>query len=245
MKRGNRVLLELKNIYKSFRNNKGDLRVLEDISIKIQEGEIVALVGPSGCGKTTLLNIISGLLVPDKGDLFLKEGMRLAYIFQEPRLLPWKSVTGNIALVQENFLPEEEGREVRERLLARTGLLDYKDVYPAQLSGGMKQRLEMVRALAIKPELVLMDEPFKSLDIGLKYQLQELLLEEYRQQAFAIFLITHDPEEAVLLADRVIILSEKPTGISREILLDLPRAERSLKNEEIYSKFEEILELII
>ncbi|MDI9478723.1 MAG: ATP-binding cassette domain-containing protein [Bacillota bacterium] len=245
MKRGNRVLLELKNIYKSFRNNKGDLRVLEDISIKIQEGEIVALVGPSGCGKTTLLNIISGLLVPDKGDLFLKEGLRLAYIFQEPRLLPWKSVTGNIAFVQENFLPEEEGREVRERLLARTGLLDYKDVYPAQLSGGMKQRLEMVRALAIKPELVLMDEPFKSLDIGLKYQLQELLLEEYRQQAFAIFLITHDPEEAVLLADRVIILSDKPTGIRREIFLDIPREERSLKQEEIYSKYEEILELII
>ncbi|HOA41463.1 MAG TPA: ATP-binding cassette domain-containing protein [Halanaerobiales bacterium] len=245
MKRGNRVLLELKNIYKSFRNNKGDLRVLEDISIKIQEGEIVALVGPSGCGKTTLLNIISGLLVPDKGDLFLKEGLRLAYIFQEPRLLPWKSVTGNIAFVQENFLPEEEGREVRERLLARTGLLDYKDVYPAQLSGGMKQRLEMVRALAIKPELVLMDEPFKSLDIGLKYQLQELLLEEYRQQAFAIFLITHDPEEAVLLADRVIILSDKPTGIRKEIRLDIPRQERSLKNEEIYSKFEEILALIL
>jgi len=245
MKRGNDFLLELRNIYKSFRNNNGELRVLEDVSLKLREGEIVALVGPSGCGKTTLLNIISGLLFPDRGELSFREGLRLGYIFQEPRLLPWKSVEANIAFVQENFLGEVEGKQIRERLLERTGLLDYREAYPAQLSGGMKQRLEMVRALAIRPELLLMDEPFKSLDIGLKYQLQELLLEEYGREKFGIFLITHDPEEAVLLADRVIILSEKPTGIRREILLDLPRAERSLKNEEIYSKFEEILELII
>lgn len=245
MKRGNNILLELRNIYKNFTNNNGELRVLEDISLKIHGREIVALVGPSGCGKTTLLNLISGLIAPERGELYLREGLRLAYIFQEPRLLPWKTVEANIAFVQENFLAEEEGRQMRDRLLARTGLLDYGGVYPAQLSGGMKQRLEIVRALAIRPELLLMDEPFKSLDLGLKYQLQELLLEEYRQEGFAVFFITHDPEEAVLLADRVIILSDKPTGIRREIFLDIPREERSLKQEEIYSKYEEILELII
>lgn len=238
-------LLELKNIYKNFRNNKGELRVLENISIDIYKKEIVALVGPSGCGKTTLINIISGLISADQGELKLNNEQRLAYIFQEPRLLPWKTVEANISFVQENFLTLSEGKKIRERLLSRVGLLDYKDSYPAQLSGGMKQRLEIIRALSIKPDLLLMDEPFKSLDIALKYQLQELLLEEYNQENFAILFITHDPEDAVLLADRVMILSDKPTSIAKVLEIDMPRKKRSLKNEEIYNKLEEILEFIL
>ena len=113
MKRGNDSLLELRNIYKSFRNNNGESRVLEDVSLKLREGEIVALVGPSGCGKTTLLNIISGLLFPDRGELSFREGLRLGYIFQQSCLLPWKTVEANIAFVQENFLGEAEGKQIR------------------------------------------------------------------------------------------------------------------------------------
>jgi len=178
----NTITLELNQIHKGFKNTSGELKVLADISLTVQAGEIIALIGPSGCGKTTLLNIISGIAAPDRGTLRQSPSLRLAYVFQEPRLLPWKTVEGNIRFVQDNFLAAQEGKEVREKLLQKTGLLAYKDSYPAQLSGGMKQRLELVRALAIKPQLLLMDEPFKSLDLALKFDLQRLLLTEHEQE---------------------------------------------------------------
>ena len=212
----NTITLELNQIHKGFKNTSGELKVLADISLTVQAGEIIALIGPSGCGKTTLLNIISGIAAPDRGTLRQSPSLRLAYVFQEPRLLPWKTVEGNIRFVQDNFLAAQEGKEVREKLLQKTGLLAYKDSYPAQLSGGMKQMLELVRALAIKPQLLLMDEPFKSLDLALKFDLQRLLLTEHEQEGFALLFTTHDPDEAVMLADRVVVLSDKPTQIHRD-----------------------------
>lgn len=241
----NAEILELRRVYKSFRSKKGGLKVLADISLSVYAGEVIALVGPSGCGKTTLLNIVAGLLDPDQGDVNQKQGLRTAYIFQEPRLLPWKTVEANLSFVQHNFLLPSEAAEVRDNLLQRTGLEPYRNVYPAQLSGGMKQRLEIVRALSIRPQLLLMDEPFKSLDLALKYQLQELIFERHAEEKFAILLITHDPEEAVMQADRIIVLTDKPTNIYREIIIDLPRRERSIKNPELYQKLEEILGFLL
>lgn len=241
----NAEILELCRVYKSFRSKKGGLKVLADISLSVYAGEVIALVGPSGCGKTTLLNIVAGLLDPDQGDVNQKQGLRTAYIFQEPRLLPWKTVEANLSFVQHNFLLPSEAAEVRDNLLQRTGLEPYRNVYPAQLSGGMKQRLEIVRALSIRPQLLLMDEPFKSLDLALKYQLQELIFERHAEEKFAILLITHDPEEAVMQADRIIVLTDKPTNIYREIIIDLPRRERSIKNPELYQKLEEILGFLL
>lgn len=240
-----KVLLGLKNIYKNFNTGTGEIKVLENISLNINNKEIVAMVGPSGCGKTTMLNIAAGLLSADKGEVHLSRDKVLAYIFQEPRLLPWKTVEENINFVQENFLTPAAAKEICDRLLSKTDLLDFKDSYPAQLSGGMKQRLEIVRALSISPDIVLMDEPFKSLDICLKYQLQEILLEEFKGKGFGVFFITHDPEDAVLLADRIIILSDKPTGINRVLEINIPRQERSLKNEDIYNILQETLEMIL
>lgn len=241
----NKPILELNQIQKSFRNNNGNLRVLQDVSFQVYPGEIVALIGPSGCGKTTLLNIVAGLTAPDRGGLEKPAGLRLAFAFQEPRLLPWKTVEANLSFVQHNFLLPSEAAEVRDNLLQRTGLEPYRNVYPAQLSGGMKQRLEIVRALSIRPQLLLMDEPFKSLDLALKYQLQELIFERHAEEKFAILLITHDPEEAVMQADRIIVLTDKPTNIYREIIIDLPRRERSIKNPELYQKLEEILGFLL
>lgn len=241
----NAEILELRRVYKSFRSKNGGLKVLADISLSVYAGEAIALVGPSGCGKTTLLNIVAGLLDPDQGDVNQKQGLRTAYIFQEPRLLPWKTVEANLSFVQHNFLLPSEAAEVRDNLLQRTGLEPYRNVYPAQLSGGMKQRLEIVRALSIRPQLLLMDEPFKSLDLALKYQLQELIFERHAEEKFAILLITHDPEEAVMQADRIIVLTDKPTNIYREIIIDLPRRERSIKNPELYQKLEEILGFLL
>jgi NitT/TauT family transport system ATP-binding protein len=241
----NTRILEVNQVYKSFRNRGAELKVLEDISLTVHAGECMALVGPSGCGKTTLLNMISGLVAPDQGHLEQRTDLRLAYVFQEPRLLPWKTVGANISFVQENFLSATEAKVIRENLLQKTGLQAYQEVYPAQLSGGMKQRLEMVRALSIKPELLLMDEPFKSLDIALQYQLQELILAEQARERFALFFITHDPREAVMLADRVIVLSDKPARIHQELVIDVPREERKMTDKTIYGKTEQILEFLL
>lgn len=180
--------MELRSVYKRFTTSGNELKVLENISLSIYAGEIVALVGPSGCGKTTLLNIAADLLKPNQGDVVQRQNLRTAYIFQEPRLLPWKTAEANISFVQDSFLPPEEAAVVRADLLRKTGLAPFRDAFPAQLSGGMKQRLEIIRALSVKPELLLMDEPFKSLDIDLKYQLQELILEQHAQDQFAVLL---------------------------------------------------------
>lgn len=237
--------MELRSVYKRFTTSGNELKVLENISLSIYAGEIVALVGPSGCGKTTLLNIAADLLKPNQGDVVQRQNLRTAYIFQEPRLLPWKTAEANISFVQDSFLPPEEAAVVRADLLRKTGLAPFRDAFPAQLSGGMKQRLEIIRALSVKPELLLMDEPFKSLDIDLKYQLQELILEQYAQDQFAVLFITHDPEEAVMMADRVILLTDKPARIHREITIEQRRQERSLKDQKIYHKLEEILGFLL
>ncbi len=236
------TLLEIKNVYKSFKSaQSAQLKVLENISFNLRSDEIVALVGPSGCGKTTVLNIIAGLLTADKGQLNMKDS-RIAYIFQETRLLPWKTVENNISFVQENFLSGDEAYQIRESLLYSSGLYDMKGSYPGQLSGGMKQRLEIIRALSIKPYLLLMDEPFKSLDISLKYQLQQMLLTEYNKNKFSIMYVTHDPEDAVLLADRILILSSKPSKIRKIFQINKPREERDLQDKDIYNILQEIIE---
>lgn len=240
-----KAVLELRSVYKRFTTSGNELKVLENISLSIYAGEIVALVGPSGCGKSTLLNIAADLLKPNQGDVVQRQNLRTAYIFQEPRLLPWKTAEANISFVQDSFLPPEEAAVVRADLLRKTGLAPFRDAFPAQLSGGMKQRLEIIRALSVKPELLLMDEPFKSLDIDLKYQLQELILEQYAQDQFAVLFITHDPEEAVMMADRVILLTDKPARIHREITIEQRRQERSLKDQKIYHKLEEILGFLL
>ncbi len=245
MKKDANAVIHAQNISKCFMTDQGELKVLQDISLSIYNEEIVALVGPSGSGKTTLINIISGLISADQGELIFDRKSKTAYVFQEPRLLPWKTVDANIDFVQQNFLPRQKAKLVRERLLDKTGLLAYKNAYPSQLSGGMKQRVEIVRALSVQPDLLFMDEVFKSLDIALKYQLYELLLEEHARESFAILFVTHDPEEAVMLADRVLILSRKPMRIRREIIIDIPREQRSLRNRKIYNKLEEILDLIL
>ncbi len=233
---GNRIL-DIKDIRKSFDN----LEVMKEISLYLQEGEIVALFGPSGCGKTTLFRLIAGLEEPDSGQINLAPQTRLAYSFQEPRLLPWKTVDDNIFFVQQNFLSDTEAEDIRAELLDYTQLTSFKNSYPAQLSGGMKQRLELLRALSIKPDLLLMDEPFKSLDYRLKIKLREMLLDIWLRDRFGMLLISHDPEEAVMLADRIYLISGRPGRITGELEIDRPQQERSLKDEDIYNYLDRIL----
>lgn len=229
-------LLSIKNLAKSYNAYK----VLTDINFGLKDGEVVAFIGPSGSGKTTLFNIITGLLDNDVGKLILKEGTRLACVFQEPRLLPWKSVEDNLAFVQQNFLTEKKGAALREYLLKGVGLIDFRNSFPGELSGGMKQRLEFARALSIKPDLLLLDEPFKSIDTGLKIKLRELLLKNWQEEDYSILLITHDPREAILLADRICFLAGQPARIKKEFKIGIPQGERDLADKGIYSTLQEI-----
>ena len=233
--------IEFKNITKNFAN----LQVLKNTSFTVNKGEIVCLLGPSGSGKSTLFKLAAGLIQPDKGEIKFNKKMRTGYIFQNPRLLPWKTVKENLIFAQENYLSPQNSEKIRNRLLELNGLAAFKNSYPAQLSGGMKQRVEIIRGLSIWPELLLMDEPFKSVDAQLKVNLRKMLLRFYEKMDLTVLLITHDPEEAVLLADRILILSGKPANIKKEFVIDKKQEERKISDNNLYKIMEEIISLFM
>lgn len=201
--------------------------VLAGIDLALLPGESVALVGPSGCGKTTLLNLIAGLLPHTEGRI--DNGFAsVAYVFQQPRLLPWKSARDNIAL---GLKARGIGRAARWRRAADLGMKlgltdDDLDKFPHALSGGMQSRVALARALALEPDLLLLDEPFSALDVGLKAELYALLLEQVMARGSAVLMITHDLMEAVRLADRIQMMAPSPGRIVREFRLELPKQER-------------------
>lgn len=204
--------------------------VLRDIDLQVRAGESVALVGPSGCGKTTLLNLCAGLLTPSEGGI--SSGFeRPACVFQQARLLPWKSALDNIALGLKALGTPAAERESRSHELAlRMGLAtDDLDKYPHQLSGGMQSRIALARAFAVAPDLLLLDEPFSALDIGLKAELHALLLEYASTRATAVLMVTHDLMEAVRLSQRILLMAapdHTPGRIVWQITLDHPFARR-------------------
>ena len=211
----------------------GDLAVLRDISFRVAPGEILGLVGPSGCGKSTLLAIVGGLLHPHKGRVATigapPEGSfnPMTFVFQDFALLPWRSVADNVGFVLEHA-PLGAGARgaIVADALRRTGLSEFARSYPKQLSGGMRQRVGIARALAARPELLLMDEPFSSLDA----QTRDLLIEDFLRlmsgnRVGAVY-VTHNLEEAARLADRVVVLSRRPARIREIVTLALPRESR-------------------
>ena len=226
-------LMELKHINKSFAAGKKDYVVLEDINLKIYDGEFLAIVGPSGCGKSTLLRIINGLIKPTKGDVLFKNelqttlNMDCGMVFQGFALLPWLTVQGNVELgLEARDISEAQAAKKANYYIDKVGLDGHEEAYPRELSGGMKQRVGFARALAIEPEMLLMDEPFSALDALTSINLREEILDIWNDPNLRIktvVMITHLIEEAVEMADRVIVLAAKPGKILKEVEIDLPR----------------------
>ncbi|MGM0601971.1 MAG: ABC transporter ATP-binding protein [Bacillota bacterium] len=230
-------IIELKKVSKSYDN----YPVLKELNMEIFSGEITCLLGPSGSGKTTIFRIASGLEKADSGEVIRDRSLRTGYVFQEARLLPWKTVSDNLAFIQQNFLNNNEAQELRKLLIELADLHKFEDNYPHELSGGMKQRLELIRAFSIKPDLIFMDEPFKSLDTKTRYNLQKLINVIQEESSISIFLITHDPEEAVLLADKIYILAGEGRGIKEKIIIEKERKNRKISDPDIYKILEKIL----
>jgi ABC-type nitrate/sulfonate/bicarbonate transport system ATPase subunit len=212
----------------------GMLKVLDDIGFEVGEGEIVALLGASGCGKSTLLNIVARLAAPDAGELWLHgeratgrdERRALAYMFQEDRLLPWRSVRANIEFALEATRPRLPARERRERAAATletVGLAAFAEHHPHQLSGGMRSRAALARSLVGQPGVLLMDEPFSKLDPQTRAQMHSEVLRLKTLRPTTILFVTHDVEEAIVLADRVIVLAPRPGRVREIVNVSLPR----------------------
>ncbi|MCB1993124.1 MAG: ABC transporter ATP-binding protein [Geminicoccaceae bacterium] len=225
-------LISLRHVEKSFKD--GRLLVLEDITFDVGPGEFVSLVGPSGCGKTTLLRLMNGLIKPDRGEILVKgkppsPTSDMAMVFQSARLLPWRTVAGNIEFVLAlRGLSRRARAERALALLGAVGLRDFADAYPHELSGGMQQRVGLARALAVEPEVLLMDEPFAALDAQTRIILQEELLRIWgqtgdRAERRTVVFITHAIDEAVFLSDRVVVMSAHPGRIIEILDVDLPR----------------------
>jgi NitT/TauT family transport system ATP-binding protein len=203
---------------------------LDNVSLDIEDKEFVCFIGPSGCGKTTLLRIVSGLDLPDAGEVFvdneriLSPGPKRGMVFQEYSLFPWKSVMDNIIFgPQMRGTRKKDAIEEAQKYLELVGLEQFRDSYPHELSGGMKQRVAIARALANEPEVLLMDEPFGALDAQTRNTLQHELLSIWQKKNITILFVTHSVDEAVFLADRIVIMTARPGKIKEVIKVDIPR----------------------
>lgn len=235
---------------KRYDGSQGPVQALEDVSFEVESGEFVCLVGPSGSGKTTLFRIVAGLESPTSGTVSLNEtpvtgpNANMGIVFQEYHLFPWRTVRENVAFgLEQSDVPADERAQRVERLVDLVGLEGFEDHYPKDLSGGMKQRVGLARALAIDPALLMMDEPFGAVDAQTKAMLQRELLEIWEQTGKTVLFVTHDIEEAVKLADRVIVLAKDPGRIRDIVEIDLPRP-RSRADDAFGDYYEHILDLI-
>ena len=226
--------LQLETVSRSF----GAVEVLRELSLDIRRGEFVAVVGPSGCGKTTLLNLLSGYDQPSSG-IILRNG-RVRMVYQQDGLFPWQTVSENISLGLRHLSEDgERGRQIGD-MLRLIGLEGFRDHYPHQLSGGMRQRVELARALTGDSDILLLDEPFSSLDYLTRLRMRQELARLLQERPRTVMLVTHDIEEAAQLADRVIVLTERPAQIQCELIIATSRP-RDLTHPEVVSATHRIL----
>jgi len=223
-------MLEIRHLSKSY----GDTQAIAELDFTVVEGEFVSVVGPSGCGKTTLLKCIAGLLAPTSGEVVLQEDKVMALVFQEysRSLMPWLSVRKNVALPLRDKSKAERAKLVDEAVEA-VGLTRFLDRYPWQLSGGMQQRVAIARALAYQPQILLMDEPFASVDAQTRGDLEDLVLRVREQFGVTVLFVTHDIDESVYMADRIVVLTPSPTEVREVLSVDLPHPRDQVDTKEL------------
>ncbi len=223
-------LVEVEGLSVSFSDRHRTVKVLDNINFQVEPGSFVCVLGPSGCGKSTLLNAIAGFVRPTTGCISVdnqtvtKPGSERGFVFQQYSLLPWKTTTQNVEFgLRIKGMAKKQRRELVDEYLNRVGLYKHRHAYPHQLSGGMKQRASIIRALVNSPSVLLMDEPFGALDAQTRHMMQELLMEIWSDLRTTVVFVTHDIEEAVFLGDRVLILGVNPGHIKEDILVDFKR----------------------
>ncbi len=242
------TLLEVAELGKTYVHGERRTEAIGDVSFEVGEGEFVCVVGPSGCGKTTLLKCVSGLLAPTSGAVLLRGTQvvappaEMALVFQEygRSLFPWMTVRQNVALPLRHKQPRRADRmRIAENMLEAVGLVAATDRYPWQLSGGMQQRVAIARALAYQPSILLMDEPFASVDAQTRADLEDLTLQLREEFAVTVVFVTHDIDEAIYLGDRVIVLTPAPAVVKETVEVDLPKPRDQVRTKE-HGRFVEL-----
>ena len=214
-------MIEAKNLSKDFYNKEGELKVLNDISFTLYEGEILSLLGPSGSGKSTILNILTNLLEPTSGELVING--TIGYMFQKDHLLEWRNIMDNITLGLEIMHKKNDKKSMEqiERLLKTYGLWDFRNMYPNELSGGMRQRVALIRTLSVNPNILLLDEPFSALDYQTRLMVNDDVYKIIKNENKSVILVTHDISEAIAMGDKVAVLSKRPSTIKNIYDIDL------------------------
>jgi NitT/TauT family transport system ATP-binding protein len=230
--------LELQHITKTYITEEGEMAALDEINLEVKPTEFLCIIGPSGCGKTTLLRMVAGLDLPTRGKILLdgKEVKCASHdrgmVFQEFSLFPWRTVLKNVEFGLEiGGMADKERQAIAEKYIALVGLKGFENHYPYELSGGMKQRVAIARALATEPSILLMDEPFGSVDAQTRNLLQEELLEIWARTKKTILFVTHSVDEAVYLADRVAVMSARPACLAKCLVVDIPRPRKRTSAE--------------
>jgi NitT/TauT family transport system ATP-binding protein len=227
-------MVQIQRVCKTFqkvvKKRPTEVKALDEVDLSIREKEFVSIIGPSGCGKTTLLKIIDGLIPCDGGQVLIngkkvtEPGPDRAVVFQSFALLPWRSVLANVEFSLElRQVPKEERTQIARTYLERIGLSEFEDHFPHELSGGMQQRAGLARALAVNPQILLMDEPFGSVDAQTRQLLQEELLELWQREQKTVVFVTHSMDEAVYLSDRVAVMTPRPGRVAEILNVPLPR----------------------
>ena len=235
------MALEFRGVSKSFRVPSGpELLAVRDISFHVRKGEFVAVVGPSGCGKSTILSMTAGLYQPSSGEVLVsgkvvtKPNPQVGFMLQKDLLLPWRTIVKNVEFgLESRGVPKAQRRERAMAELERCHLAGFENHYPYQLSGGMRQRAALARTLAIDPDIILLDEPFSALDAQTKLLIQNSFAETIHEAGITTLLITHDLSEAVIMSDRVLVLSERPGTVMREMAINLPDRAHPLKRRQM------------
>lgn len=216
-------MISLTSIKKEFKKNSGSVKVLDDVNLRVEKGEFVTVFGPNGSGKTTLLNLVAGIELPESGEVVVDgkkpEDARVGFVFQNynESLFPWRTVIENVVF------PREEGHAQAEHLLKKVGLLHAKDRYVYELSGGQRQLVSICRSIAFNPDILIMDEPFSALDYSTTRKIELELLDVWQEKKITTLFVSHDIDEAIFLADKVVVLSPQPSSVKKIFEVNLPR----------------------